>query len=1245
MIVSSVLLGDLKRQLGLLEADLRGQSEDLEVPWAAELRAEHARAMQRGRTARTWSEWRDGEVAQAAVAWIIATTFVRFCEDNHLLDGAAPSAIWIAGPGERLGRAVENQTAYYAEHPDHNDRDWLHVAFGVLAGLPPGRALVDPDHNSVWRAPISGQAAKELVAFWRRRDDSGALVHDFTDPSLDARFLGDLYQDLSEYAKKTYALLQTPVFVEEFILDQTLTPALAEFGLDGLKLIDPTCGSGHFLLGAFDRLNEAWQSHAPNLDPRTRVQRALDSIHGVDLNPFAVAIARFRLTVAALKESGERTLTDAPAFDYHLAIGDSLLGAQGTQQALNLSGEDDGLFEYAAEDLRYYHGILTTGRYHVVVGNPPYITPKDKAANAAYRLAYPEVCHRQYALSVPFMDLFFRLAIRGDGATPAGYVGQITANSFMKREFGTKVIENLLSGRNLANPVDLTKVIDTSGAYIPGHGTPTVILVGRRRRPTGDSIRAALGVRGEPGQPQHPAKGLVWTEILEHLEAPYNGTYTTITDLDRTVLAKHPWSLSGGGAGAVMEHLAEQAVERLGEVVTRIGFMAMSHADEQFTYPAEMVSRRRLPVDLFPELVPGEAVRDFQVSPESVTWFPYDDGELVVPDPGSSEHRLLWPFRSDLAARATFGGGTYRSTGRVWYEWHQVPKDNDASHWSLTFAFVSTINHFVLDRGGKVFKQTAPVIKLPAGASESDHLALLGILNSSLACFWLKQVSQSRGEGGGARVDAGYAAMGSEAWKDTYEFTGTKLQDFPLADELPEERGFRLDALALDLKAATPAEVTRRLVGDVTEAQGADGSVEARVSPAGAWRAWGATEERPGGAGDTLASTLGHARQAWNKTRKRMIFEQEELDWETYYLYSLTDNDLSLPYEHPTGTLNLGERAFEIALARKIAAGEEESAWFERHGSSPITELPSRWPDDYRALVQRRLDLIESDPFINLLERPEYKRRWATTPWETQQSDALRTLILDRLEAPDLWRDPQGAVVRSVAQLADAVRNDEVIREAFQILHGRPDVDLTPALTTLLADEAVPFLAAYRYKDTGVTKYREWQHVWDLQRREDAGETVTIPVPPRYAQADFRRPSYWKARGKLDVPKERFIAYPGVARAGDTTPVLGWAGWDHADQALALARLTTDQVGLGADEDAVTPLLAGLQELEPWLHQWHDAPDPGRGGSVPAAAITGMIEQMLGRFGLTRDDLTRWAPPAPTRGRRPGGRAPSRATP
>ena len=149
-----------------------------------------------------------------------------------------------------------------------------------------------------------------LLDFWRDRADDGELVHDLTDASLSTRFLGDLYQDLSEHAKDTYALLQTPVFVEEFILDRTLEPALKERPLEGFRLIDPTCGSGHFLLGAFDRLLDRWHGTPPAWSVQARVQAALDAIHGVDLNPFAVAIARFRLTVAALQACGLTSLED-----------------------------------------------------------------------------------------------------------------------------------------------------------------------------------------------------------------------------------------------------------------------------------------------------------------------------------------------------------------------------------------------------------------------------------------------------------------------------------------------------------------------------------------------------------------------------------------------------------------------------------------------------------------------------------------------------------------------------------------------------------------------------------------------------------------------------------------------------------------------------------------------------------------------------------------------------------------------
>ncbi|MGI8814387.1 MAG: DUF7008 domain-containing protein [Pseudonocardia sp.] len=45
-------------------------------------------------------------------------------------------------------------------------------------------------------------------------------------------------------------------------------------------------------------------------------------------------------------------------------------------------------------------------------------------------------------------------------------------------------------------------------------------------------------------------------------------------------------------------------------------------------------------------------------------------------------------------------------------------------------------------------------------------------------------------------------------------------------------------------------------------------------------------------------------------------------------------------------------------MARRVQAGEAETQWFARHGSTPITELPSHWPHPYQRTIQARIDLM-----------------------------------------------------------------------------------------------------------------------------------------------------------------------------------------------------------------------------------------------------------------------------------------------
>ena len=180
------------------------------------------------------------------------------------------------------------------------------------------------------------------------------------------------------------------------------------------------------------------------------------------------------------------------------------------------------------------------------------------------------------------------------------------------------------------------------------------------------------------------------------------------------------------------------------------------------------------------------------------------------------------------------------------------------------------------------------------------------------------------------------------------------------------------------------------------------------------------------------AAALESARQEAETLRAHMIAVQEELDWQGYRLYGLIgDPSMELPPtgwetvaasprvksnetlrtlfnrdRHGVGPMQadevnlvsetialaskpdsgakssalagnstsevpkieLGQRAFEIVLARQIKSGDVETTWFTRHGSTPITDIPANWPAAYQDLIRRRIKLIESDKTIALIE-------------------------------------------------------------------------------------------------------------------------------------------------------------------------------------------------------------------------------------------------------------------------------------
>ena len=92
--------------------------------------------------------------------------------------------------------------------------------------------------------------------------------------------------------------------------------------------------------------------------------------------------------------------------------------------------------------------------------------------------------------------------------------------------------------------------------------------------------------------------------------------------------------------------------------------------------------------------------------------------------------------------------------------------------------------------------------------------------------------------------------------------------------------------------------------------------------------------------------------------------------------------------------------------------------------------------------------------------------------------------------------------------------------------------------------------------------------------------------------------------------------------------VISWAGWNHLQQATALAAYYLNaKDSEGWARERLQPLLAGLLDLLPWLEQWHNDVDPVYGERM-GSYYRGFITEEARQQGFTLEDLQRWTPPA-----------------
>ncbi|MBI2918521.1 MAG: N-6 DNA methylase [Chloroflexi bacterium] len=668
--------------------------------------------------------------------------FIRNAEDRRLEERALLAALHAYQSGGRKGRLLEAVRQVFRTYDGYYDSDLftLHLcdqAFledtlleGVISGLydlPGGLAsydfsVLDADVLGAVYEQYLGHVAIEAKEKAQQQERQLALGIVPAEPEFDIT--------AKKQKRKERGVYYTPTWVVDYIVEQTVGRYIKEHSHNeilNMKVLDPACGSGSFLIRAYQVLLDYHAQvagrTAPELDMFQRLAILTRNIHGVDLDPQAVEIARLNLLLRAV---AKREVL--PSLKENVRVGNSLIS--GTEAELRPyfgnSWEQKRPFNWERE----FPDIMARGGFDVVIGNPPYVRIQSLGRDDAdYYYDKYDSAFGSFDIYVPFIEQGLKLL------RPGGWLGYITSGKFLKAAYG-KRLQALLSRQ-----ATVETIVDLSAQRVFAEATtyPTIMIARQGSGPSplryvgvgaDDCPEIALGLSALPAVevPQAAIRGGVWpppsgdSKILMDRMATVSDTLGMlsghifqgiITSADRVYLLE---KRREAGAGLVVAASREMGREVELEAALLKPLLSGKHVQRY----AALETRQLL---LFPYEVTNGAAR------------------LISPQTLQAHYPHCWAYlvanRERLEGRE---GGKMRHDR--WYAFvypknltrHDYPKLVIPRLVRRLEAYYDAQGKYYLDNvdvGGLLLKET----------SDNSYRYVLGLLNSSLLDWYFRQVS------------------------------------------------------------------------------------------------------------------------------------------------------------------------------------------------------------------------------------------------------------------------------------------------------------------------------------------------------------------------------------------------------------------------------------------------------------------------------------------------------------------------
>ena len=289
--------------------------------------------------------------------------------------------------------------------------------------------------------------------------------YDFS--NVDRDILGKLYEQfITREERKRLGQFYTPEPIIDYILDQIGYTK----NIIGKKIVDLSCGSGGFTTRATNRLISLQNNKKNKIEI---IESVIDSVYGLDINPFACYLAETNILIQLLDLIIE-IKKDNPKYNVP-KINIFQTNSMETPSLLSIDDEQE------VKDIKQKSGKFIDG-FDFVVGNPPYLEAKkmDDFTKKICKETCPNVANGAFDLFVCFIDK--GLHILKDG----GQLGYIFPNKFLITNYAKKMREELLEKYIVKEIIDVSEcgVFENVSVY------PVIMLI-ENTKPKNNLIKTA----------------------------------------------------------------------------------------------------------------------------------------------------------------------------------------------------------------------------------------------------------------------------------------------------------------------------------------------------------------------------------------------------------------------------------------------------------------------------------------------------------------------------------------------------------------------------------------------------------------------------------------------------------------------------------------------------------------------------------------------------------------------------------